>query len=175
MHPRIVLGWREWVGLPGLGLAAVRAKIDSGARSSSLHVDRQWQFFEAGEPWVGFWLTPGASGDAAIERAAPVFDERDVTDSGGHRTRRIFVRTLMWLAGEAREIEINMCDRRGMVFPMLLGRTAMARTFTVDPARSFHHGRCGCDPSLAAQPSHAEVIAAGRLATLSPPARTNPP
>ncbi|MDQ3617139.1 MAG: RimK/LysX family protein [Pseudomonadota bacterium] len=137
---RIVLGWREWVTLPALGIDAIRAKIDSGARTSALHVDAQWRFTEGGAPWIGFRLTPGDA-SAAIEATAPISDEREVTDSGGNTTRRIFLRTSLRLAGIEREIEMNLSDRRGMLFPMLLGRTAMARVFTVDPARSFLHGR----------------------------------
>ncbi len=137
----VLLGWREWVELPGLGLGAIRAKVDSGARTSALHVDAQWRFVESGQPWVGFRLTPGASGGSMVEGAAVLADERDVTDSGGHRTRRAFIRTTLRLGGVEREIDINLSDRRGMRFPMLLGRTAMARAFTVDPARSFVHGR----------------------------------
>lgn len=141
---RIVLGWREWVALPALGLDAVRAKVDSGARTSALHVDRQWRFVEGGMPWIGFAITPGADA-GTIEAAAPVFDEREVTDSGGHTTRRVFLRTTLRLAGIEREIEINLSDRRGMLFPMLLGRTAIAPVFTIDPARSFLHGRPSAD------------------------------
>lgn len=143
---RVVLGWREWVDLPGLGVPAIRAKVDSGARTSALHVDAQWRFVERGAPWVGFRLTPGGvhgGAGMAVDCAAPLIDERDVTDSGGHRTRRAFVRTPLRLAGIERDIDINLSDRRGMLFPMLLGRTAMARAFTVDPARSFLHGRPG--------------------------------
>ena len=147
--PPIMLGWREWVALPELGVARVRAKVDSGARSSALHVDEQWRFTEAGAPWVGFRLTPGkASG--VIEARAPIFDERDVADSGGHRGKRIFLRTTLQLAGQQRAIEINLTDRRGMLFPMLLGRTAIAGLFTVDPARSFVHGRPPRIPSQTA-------------------------
>ncbi len=145
MGTRIVLGWREWITLPDLGLGAVRAKIDTGARTSALHVDAQWRFHERGEPWVGFRLSPqGVLGDV-LEAAAPIVDERAVTDSGGHRTSRVFLRTCLQLAGIQREIEINLCHRGNMLFPMLLGRTAMARTFTVDPARSFLHGRQPAD------------------------------
>jgi hypothetical protein len=136
----VVLGWREYVALPALGIAAVRAKVDSGARSSALHVDAQWRFTEGGAPWVGFRLTPGA-GAAAVEATARVLDQREVTDSGGHRTRRVFLRTAMRLGGIEREIDINLSDRSGMLFPMLLGRTALAGAFTIDPARSFLHGR----------------------------------
>lgn len=137
----IVLGWREWLALPELGVARVRAKIDTGARSSALHVDEQWRFHEAGVPWIGFRLTPGKAGTRVIESSAPILDEREVADSGGHRCRRVFLRTQLRLAGHERSIEINLTDRRGMLFPMLLGRTAMAGVFMVDPARSFLHGR----------------------------------
>lgn len=141
METTVVLGWREWASLPALGIDAVRAKVDSGARTSALHVDAQWRFHEQGVPWVGFRVSPGAPGRAAVEAAAPIWDERAVTDSGGHRTLRAFLRTTLVLGGIEREIEMNLADRHGMLFPMLLGRTAMARAFTVDPARSFLHGR----------------------------------
>ena len=144
---RIFLGWREWVALPGLGLPWVRAKVDSGARSCALHVDAHWRFTEGGAPWVGFRVAPGTG--VPIESIAPVLEEREVTDSGGHRSRRVFLRTTMRLAGMEREIDINLSDRRGMRFPMLLGRTAMAGAFMVDPSRSFLHGR----PSGGAVPS----------------------
>ena len=140
MATRIMLGWRECVDLPVLGLAGLRAKVDSGARSSSLHVDAQWRFVEAGTPWVGFRVSQRA-GTPGIEAAAPVLDEREVTDSGGHRTVRAFLRTTLRLAGVEREIDINLTDRHGMLFPMLLGRSAMVRQFAVDPARSFLQGR----------------------------------
>lgn len=139
MSSSITVGWREWVALPALGLAAVRAKVDTGARSSALHVDAHWRFVEGGAPWVGFRLSPGVQGP--VEAVAPVVDEREVADSGGHRTLRTFLRTPVRLAGFEREIEVNLTDRRGMRFPMLLGRTALAGAFTVDPARSFLHGR----------------------------------
>jgi hypothetical protein len=137
----IVLGWREWLTLPELGVARLRAKVDSGARSSALHVDEQWRFLEGGAPWVGFRLTPGKSAGGVIEAKAPIFDEREVVDSGGHRSRRIFVSTLLRLAGQERRIEINLTNRRDMLFPMLLGRTALAGMFTVDPSCSFVHAR----------------------------------
>jgi hypothetical protein len=137
----IVLGWREWVSLPDLGIARLRAKVDSGARSSALHVDEQWRFHEAGAPWMGFRLTPGKAGTDIVEARARIFDEREVSDSGGHRTRRVFIHTLLCVAGVERTIEINLVDRRGMRFPVLLGRTALAGMFTVDPSCSFVHPR----------------------------------
>lgn len=139
MSTPIVVGWRECVALPDLELATIRAKVDTGARSSSLHVDAHWRFTEAGAPWVGFRLSPG--GRRSVEAAAPVHDEREVVDSGGHRTSRIFLRTRLRIADVERDVEINLTDRRGMRFPMLVGRTALAGAFTVDPSRSFLHGR----------------------------------
>ena len=144
---KLVLGWREWLALPALGIVAIRAKVDTGARSSSLHVDAQWRFHEGVVPWTGFRITTGVRGGQAIEAMAPVHDERVVTDSSGNRSRRVFLRTLLRVGEVEREIEINLTDRRGMLFPMLLGRSAMARAFTVDPARSFLHGHP--EPSLA--------------------------
>jgi hypothetical protein len=137
----IVLGWREWLALPDLGVARLRAKVDTGARTSALHVDAQWRYREGGVPWVGFRLTPGRTDAGVVEAGAPIVDERDVADSGGHRSRRVFISTRLHLAGSEREIEINLVDRGGMRFPMLLGRTALEGMFTVDPSCSFIHAR----------------------------------
>ncbi len=136
----IAVGWREWVLLPELGLPRLRAKVDTGARSSALHVERQWRFIEGGSPWVGFALVPRRH-SGVVEARAAIVDERMVTDSGGHRTLRVFVRTKLRLAGIERDIEINLADRCGMRFPLLLGRTALAEAFVVDPAGSFLHRR----------------------------------
>lgn len=163
MAATIVLGWREWLALPALGIAAIRAKVDTGARSSSLHVDAQWRFSEGGQSWAGFRISTGVTGAQVIEASAPVVDEREVTDSGGNRSRRVFLRTPLRLAGIEREIEINLTDRRGMLFPMLLGRSAIAGVFTVDPARSFAWG----DEPGASQP--AAPPAAPHRATPTPP------
>ncbi len=138
----IVLGWREWLTLPELGVARLRAKVDTGARSSALHVDAQWRFHDGGVACVGFRLTLGRGGSRyPVEASAPIFDEREVVDSGGHRCLRVFVSTQLRLAGAERQVEMNLADRRGMRFPMLLGRTALAGMFTVDPASSYLHAR----------------------------------
>ncbi|HSR65073.1 MAG TPA: RimK/LysX family protein [Xanthomonadaceae bacterium] len=152
MSDVVVLGWREWVALPELGIGRLRAKVDTGARSSALHVDAHWRFVEGGAPWVGFRLHVGRRFPRPIEACAPLHDEREVVDSGGHRCRRPFLRTTLSLAGHARAIELNLCDRRGMLFPMLLGRSALDGLFAVDPARSFVHGRARRAPD--AMPRH---------------------
>jgi len=133
----VVLGWREWVALPELGLAAVRAKVDSGARSSALHVDWQERYTRDGAPWVRFGLHPVDANLPGQSIQAPVIDQRPVTDSGGHVSERVFIATRIALAGQSFLAEINLTSRRDMLFPMLLGRTALAGRFVVDPAQSF--------------------------------------
>ena len=137
----VVLGWRERVDLPQLGIRRLRVKVDSGARSSCLHVEAQWRFTEGGAPWVGFRLRTGRADGGLVEAAAPVVDEREVTDSGGRCGVRPFILTRLLLAGLEREIQVNLADRRRMRFPMLLGRSAMQDAFMVDPSRSWLHNR----------------------------------
>jgi len=138
--PPRILGWREWLTLPELGVSAIKAKIDSGARSSALHVVHQHRFTRDGRPWVRFTVESDGPGSASAEAESEIVDERNVTDSGGHTTRRPFIRTLVCLGGECWPIEVNLADRRHMLFPMLLGRTAMFGRWLVDPARSYVHG-----------------------------------
>lgn len=140
LAPRIV-GWREWLALPSLGVARIKAKVDSGARSSALHVVWQERFHVGGEPWVRFAVESGGSGSPSVECATPIVDERFVTDSGGHTTRRPFIRADVCLGDVCWPIEINLTDRRHMLFPMLLGRTAMQQQrLLVDPALSYVFG-----------------------------------
>ncbi len=136
LEPRLVLGWREWLGLPALGLPVIRVKIDSGARSSALHVD-SLDVVRAGKVERAlFSLDPDNTG-APVLCAADIIGRRPVTDSGGHTGERVFIRTDLLIAGRLLSIEVNLTSRRNMLFPMLLGRTAMAGRCLVDPAASF--------------------------------------
>ena len=144
---KIILGWREWVGLPALGVVAIRAKLDTGARSSCLHVERAEEFVEQGEPWIRFAVDPIARRRRRKKWfEAPIRDKREVTDSGGTRTLRPFIRTPLSIAGEHFEIEINLANRREMLFPMLLGRTALIGRVLVDPAQSYVLGQPKPEP-----------------------------
>jgi hypothetical protein len=138
---RPVLGWREWLALPDLGIHTIRAKIDTGARSSALHVDSLQTYHSNGSEWVRFTIATGSDDAGAVVVESMVHDRRPVTDSGGHVSERIFLRTRLLLAGEDYPVEINLTSRRNMLFPMLLGRTALARHFVIDPGRSFRAGR----------------------------------
>jgi len=132
------LGWREWLALPDIGIQAICAKIDTGARSSALHVDHWELFNREGLEWVRFTLHPGRLGsEGTVDAEALVVDRRKVTDSGGHETERLFIRTRLRVGELEYPVEINLTDRRNMRFPMLLGRTAMAGHVRVDPEASF--------------------------------------
>ena len=134
--PPIVLGWCETLALPDLSIPAIEAKIDTGARSSSLHVDSQQCFERDGREWVRFALhLDDTAARLAVQAEAPVHDRRAVRDSGGHETERVFILTTLAIAGIRYPIEVNLAARRGLKFPMLLGRTALAERFLVDPAR----------------------------------------
>jgi hypothetical protein len=136
----ILVGWREWVALPQFGIRAIRAKVDTGARSSSLHVDWIEESRREDVIWLRFGLRPRrASLEVVCE--VPALGRRNVTDSGGQVTERWFVATTIRLAGEDFGAEINLTSRRTMLFPLLLGRTALQQRFQVDPAQSFLCGR----------------------------------
>lgn len=140
--PPLLLGWREWVALPALGLHALRAKVDSGARTSALHVHDEECFERDGVEWVRFRVDDGDRGTTPLRGEAPVADRRVVTDSGGHRRLRVFIRTQLQLPdGRGWPIELNLAERRNMSFPMLLGRSALPRGTMVAPRRSFLLGR----------------------------------
>lgn len=133
-----VIGWREWVGLSDLGIDYIKAKIDSGARTSALHAFYVERFEHEGTPWVKFGVHPlqGCS-SKVVECKAPVKDVRRVTDSGGHAEWRPVIETTLMIQGNARLIEVTLTDRETMMFRMLLGRSALKRRYLVDSGRSF--------------------------------------
>ena len=137
-----VIGWREWLALPDLGIVSIKAKVDTGARSSALHVDSLEEFTRDGATWLRFAVRPSTARRAnAVEAQAPALDRRVVTDSGGHASERWFIRSTVLVAGHAFTADINLTSRRTMLFPMLLGRTALASRFRVDAACSYTAGR----------------------------------
>jgi hypothetical protein len=145
MADLITLGWRERLALPQLGIATLKAKLDTGARSSSLHVDTIDEFQREGVQWLRFCMHVGRRQPQNICCEAPALDRRVVTDTGGRRSERWFIRTEVELAGQQFDVDINLTDRRHMLFPMLLGRTAISERFMVDPARSYTQPRSATD------------------------------
>ncbi len=148
---RLDVGWREWVSLPELGLPAVKAKIDTGARTSALHAhDIAEERGEDGTALVGFTVQPlQRDGSVAVRCRAPLVDRRSVTDSGGHRAERWVIRTQLVMGTRSRSVEITLVDRGDMLFRMLVGRTALVPDVGVDPARSFLLGRVSARPLYA--------------------------
>jgi hypothetical protein len=135
---KLIVGWREWVVLPDLGSARVKAKVDTGARTSSIHA---WNIEPAtrdGAPWVTFEIHPLQDDNAyKIACAAPVHDERLVKSSTGHVQKRYVIRTTLSLGGRAWPVELTLARRDEMGFRMLIGRTALKGRALVNPARSF--------------------------------------
>lgn len=147
--PMLVLGWREWVGLPGLALPVLKAKIDTGARTSALHAFEVEPFTEAGRQWVRFSVHPIQGREDLVARcSAPLVDRREVSDSGGHRELRPVIATELELGGQRLPIELTLTDRDSMRFRMLVGRTALSGRALVDVRKSFVTGRYH-DPAAA--------------------------
>ncbi|MCA9660421.1 MAG: ATP-dependent zinc protease [Myxococcales bacterium] len=135
-----VIGWREWVGLPELGIPAVKAKIDTGARTSALHAVNVERFQRRGEAWVRFEVHPHQRDlENSVIAEAAVIDERTVRNSGGHAEHRPVIKTQVEIGESVVEIELTLTNRALMGFRMLLGREAVRHRFLVDPGDSFLH------------------------------------
>ncbi len=141
MHELPSLGWRELVTLPDLGLRAIKAKIDTGARTSALHVAWLEEFRRHGQPWVRFAVDTRRRKTQPTICEAAAIDRRAVTDSGGHITERWFIRSTVGVANLQFEAEMNLTNRGNMLFPLLLGRSALRGRFIVDSNLSYAHGR----------------------------------
>jgi len=151
------VGWREWLSLPDLGVDRIKAKVDTGARTSAIHAFEVEPFEKAGKKWVRFALHPNqADTDTVIWCEAEVLDQRNVTDSGGHTEQRFVILTHVLLGSKKWPVEVTLTNRDNMLFRMLLGRTAMtAGNILVDPALSFQSGQSPTEHQL--QP-HKEVL-----------------
>lgn len=142
MEPRqvdlAIIGWREWVALPQLGVDKIKAKIDTGARSSALHAFDMELFERQDTPMVRFKLHPvQRHGHPEIATEAVLLDRRQVRSSGGHTQVRPVIETVITLNGMTWPIELTLTNRDVMGFRMLLGRQAIRHRFLVDAGASY--------------------------------------
>lgn len=141
LAPRTV-GWREWVGLPSLGILRIKAKIDTGARSSALHAHDVRYVRRGGKRIVKFRVHPVQKDDRTfVEAEGEWVDERRVRSSSGTVTVRPVIRTVLRLGGEEWAMELTLTRRDTMGFRLLLGREALRGRCLVDPGRSFLTGK----------------------------------
>ena len=138
------IGWREWVALPDLGLPAIKAKIDTGARTSALHAFLIEPYQEGGVEMLRFLIHPiQRNQEFQVECHCPVYDVREVTDSGGHREMRYVIQSNVTIGNGHWPIELTLTNRDTMSFRMLLGRKAMEERFLVNPGASYINGKLG--------------------------------
>ena len=130
------VGWRELVDLPELGLRGVPAKIDTGARTSSLHAVILEQFERDGQKLVRFAVDFGSKHVRQICEAVHV-DWRGITSSNGETQRRMIIKTRLRIGPSTIRAEISLADRSDMKFPMLIGRSTLRRRFVVDSGHSW--------------------------------------
>jgi len=135
------LGWREWVQLPDLVDVPIKAKVDTGAKTTSLHAFFIEPYIKDGKPWVKFLLHPNQNdNDIEVECHAAVSDRREVSDSGGHKEKRYVIESSIVMGKDVLIAELTLTDRDSMSFRMLLGRNLLRGAFVVDSGSSFLMG-----------------------------------
>ena len=137
-----VIGWREWVGLPDFGIRSIKVKVDTGARSSSLHAFDLQEFERDGVKWVRFQVHPvQRKSDKTVELEAMVLEHRSVRSSSGKAAIRPVIVTNVELLGITWPVELTLASRDDMGFRMLLGRQAFRHRFLVDAGKSYYGGK----------------------------------
>ncbi len=136
--PLPIIGWREWIDFPDLNIFRTKAKIDTGARSSSLHAFYIHPFQREGKEFIQFRVHPyQRNSRITIQAEAELLDWRRVTSSGGHSQLRPVIVTPIILDGQSWSIELTLTNRDVIGFRLLLGREALRKRFLVNPGRSF--------------------------------------
>lgn len=136
MKDKLLVGWQEWCSLPDLGIPAIKAKVDTGAKTSSLHAFDIEPYKKKHKKYVKFCIHPLQGNDKThIITRARVIDERDVMSSNGRKEHRYVIKTTLVLGGNAWGIEITLSNRDPMQFRMLLGRECLAGQVIVNPAK----------------------------------------
>ncbi|MBR9764026.1 MAG: 30S ribosomal protein S6--L-glutamate ligase [Rhodobacteraceae bacterium] len=143
---QFTLGWEEWLSLPDLGLPAIRAKVDTGAKTSALHAFSIEPFGSADKPMVRFAIHPDPH-DPQLEIicSAPLTDRREVTSSNGETELRFVIETEVAMGGRRWPLEVTLTDRGAMAYRMLLGRSAICEDMIVNPSQSYQQPELSFD------------------------------
>lgn len=142
MASKYLLGWREKVSLPSLGISEILCKVDTGAKTSALHSFYIDPYKHDGKEMIRFGLHPiQDETDTVLHCQAEVYDRREVTSSNGDKDMRYVIKTTMVLGDQTKEIELTLTNRDTMKFRMLLGRRAMEKEYIVDPSLSFQNAK----------------------------------
>lgn len=143
---RIIVGSEEWCVFPSLNVPAIKARVDSGAKTSAIHAFNIQPFRKNEEDWVSFYVHPLQNDRQSVVRCeAPVVDRRVVKSSTGTAEKRYVIRTAIELGDNYWEVELTLTNRDSMGYRMLLGREAMLGRMMVDPAESFCSGDFSSD------------------------------
>lgn len=136
--PKLIAGWREWAELPDLGITQIKVKLDTGARTSSLHAFDLVTFTKRGEQWVRFDIHPVQENEDIRQTClSPIIDYRWITSSTGHKQKRFIIHTTLTIGEFSSLIELSLANRDEMGFGMLIGRMALKKRILVDPSHSF--------------------------------------
>ena len=139
---KLILGSEEWCSFPELGIPTIKARVDSGAKTSALHAINISPFIKEGEHWVKFDINPiQNNAKAVIHCEAPLVDKRVVKSSSGYREQRYVIKTKLEIGTKTWDIEVTLTNRDSMGFRMLLGREAMSGRVLVDPEQKYLLGQ----------------------------------
>ncbi len=138
IEEKLPIGWREWVSLPSLAIPGIKAKIDTGARTSSIHASRIEIEKKRGKRYARFTVYPLTSNrNISIDCFTEIIDEKKVTDSGGRSEMRYFIRTDLVIGERRWKIDVSLSNRDKMRFRLLLGREALAGKVVIDPKKQY--------------------------------------
>ncbi len=139
---KMIIGWREWISLPDLGIKSIKAKMDTGARTSALHTYFIKPMGDSKKPMVQFGVHPMQKNDKdSIICTADIIDQRRIVDSGGHPELRYIIQTSVLAGNKQWPIELSLTNREQMRFRLLIGRSAISEKLIIDPELSFTLGR----------------------------------
>lgn len=139
MLEKETLGWKEWVSLPDFGISCILAKIDTGARTSSLHTIDEEVFIKDNVEWVRFTIALDSRENRISSAEAPLMARRTVTNSGGQAEERFVIEAQLCIGDWRSLAEVTLTRRKGMKCRMLIGRTAVSGSAIVDPEHTFLH------------------------------------